>query len=42
MSMHSLILVVASTMLNELFCNAMLRSFTGANIYEKRVAFTIT
>ena len=42
MSMHSVILVVASTMLNELFCNAMLRSFIGANISEKRAAFMIT
>ena len=42
MSMNSVILVVASTMLNELFCHAMLKSFTGANMSEKRVAFKIT
>ena len=42
MSMHSEILVVASTMLNELFCNAMRRSFTGANISEQRATFMIT
>ena len=42
MSMHSVILVVASTMLNELFCNAMRRSFTGANISEQRATFMIT
>ena len=40
--MHSVILVVVTTMLNELFCKAMLRSFTGANISEKRAAFVIT
>ena len=40
MSVHSVILVVASTMVNELFCNVMLGSFTGVS--EKRVAFMIT